>query len=302
MSDVPRLVAELIIGYLSRPRRHPIHITHVPQYPTEHIQQKTSLIPFGRRNILCAIPHGWFCSTIVAREDFYHLVPDIADLLVLRAVHSTFWFLLPFQGPQSLHEYYHVPVFVKQYTHMIELNHYLSRDVSWCVFPLPSNAPIYYAWHLHQRMMCGRSIRRCYWCRSFIEDASAKFREIIRLVKNSYPLGGFNQEDSLLIHPTWHMPNIKQQMGRAIRNGGVGYYGKPTHLPGRPIIKIITEAPIPAITRNSQKVPIAYHLAIQKQQKIQTMNAAKKFKNLKNFKNPHKYTKASRNHQGRQGR
>lgn len=284
MSDVPRLVAELIIGYLSRPRRHPIHITQVSQYPAEHIQQKTSLIPHGCRNILCAILHGWSC--IVAREDFYHLVPEIADLLVLRAVHSTFWFLLPFQGPQSLHEYYHVPVFVKQYTHMIELNHYLSRDVSWCAFPLPSNTPIYYAWHLHQRKMCGRSIRRCYWCRSFIEDASAKFREFMELISQPYTTFKYDGDYTsstghILPYPKWHMPDIKQQMGRAIRNGGVGYYGKPTHLPDRTVTVSIN---------------------MQQQQKIQTMNAAKKFKNLKNFKNPHKYTKASRNHQGRQGR
>lgn len=299
MFDVPRLVAELIIGYLHRPRRHPIHITQVSQYPTEHIQQKTSLIPLDRRNILCAILHGWSRSTIVAREDFYHLVPEIADLLVLRAVHSTFWFLLPFQGSQSLHEYYHVPVFVKQYTHMIELNHYLSRDVSWCAFPLPSNTPIYHAWHLHQRKMCGRSIRRCYWCRSFIEDASAKFREFMELISQPYTTFKYDGDYTssighILPYPKWHMPDIKQQMGRVIRNGGVGYYGNPTHLPGRTVTV--------SIKRNPSPPSLTYRRNMQQQQKIQASHVAKKIKNLKNFKNPHKYTKASRNHQSRQGR
>lgn len=176
MSSIPLDIAERILAFLDRPRIKAISITDVPDYPVKYVKQEELVHIIGCPNH-CHDPN---CPNIRTQiiEQFIYSMPCKRDILTLRAVHPSFWDLLPFH---TLRQLYDIDQFVSAHSRIMENSQ--KFDMRWCAFPRPEYDPLYWEWHNHKEHGYRNYRYGCSWCHDLMQlrclDWSALYPSII---------------------------------------------------------------------------------------------------------------------------
>lgn len=164
MSSIPLDIAERILAFLDRPRIKAISITDVPDYPVKYVKQEELVHIIGCPNH-CRNPN---CPNIRTQiiEQFIYSMPCKRDILTLRAVHPSFWDLLPFH---TLRQLYDIDQFVSAHSRIMANSQ--KFDMRWCAFPRSEYDPLYWEWHNHKEHYHGDGTYRygCSWCHDLMQ-------------------------------------------------------------------------------------------------------------------------------------